>query len=87
MTTSLARQLASLRTPGSVSSSLPLSVYSGPFLFPEAETEHSSLASLKECVSENLALLCAQDPSLARYSMLLEMEEGEDEAQQMVADC
>jgi len=87
MTTSLARQLASLRTPGSVSSSLPVSVYSGPFLFPEAETEHSSLASLKECVAESLSLLCVQDPSLARYSVLLEMEEDEEEAEQMVTDC
>jgi len=87
MATSLARQLASLRTPGSVASSLPLSVYSGPFLFPEAESEHSSISSLKECVSESLSQLCVQDPSLARYSVLLEMEEGEEEAENLVGEC
>ena len=87
MATSLARQLASLRTPGSVASSLPLSVYSGPFLFPEAETEHSSISSLRDCVAESLSQLCNLDSSMARYSVLLDMEEGEEEAEKLVAEC
>jgi len=87
MTTSLARQLASLRTPGSVASSLPLSVYSGPFLFPEAETEHSSIASLRDCVAESLSQLCNLDSSMARFSVLLEIEEGEEEADKLVSEC
>ena len=28
-----------------------------------------------------------QDPSLARYSVLMEMDEGEDEAEKLVCEC
>ena len=89
MATSLARQLALLRTPGSVKSSLAAStsVYSGPFIVPEAETEHSSLASLKGCVAESLSALCQLEPQLMRFSVLLEMEEEEAEARALVREC
>ena len=88
MSTSLARQLALLRTPGSVKASLATSsVYSGPFLFPEAETEHSSLASLKGCVADSLSSLCQIDPQLTRFSILLELDEEEAEARSLVKEC
>ena len=61
--TSLARQLAALRTPGTA---LPTSAtYAGPFLFPEAG-ELTSLAALKENVAESLNLLYSEDPGLSR---------------------
>ena len=61
--TSLARQLAALRTPGT---SLPTSAtYAGPFLFPEAG-ELTSLAALKENVTESLSLLYNEDSGLSR---------------------
>lgn len=61
--TSLARQLAALRTPGT---SLPTSAtYAGPFLFPEAG-ELTSLAALKENVAESLNLLYSEDSGLSR---------------------
>ena len=63
--TSLARQLAALRTPGAAASQAATATYSGPFLFPEAE-QHTSLAGLKEQVAESLSLLYAEDPGLAR---------------------
>ena len=61
--TSLARQLAALRTPGT---SLPTSAtYAGPFLFPEAG-ELTSLAALKENAAESLNLLYSEDPGMSR---------------------
>ena len=68
MTSSLARQLAQLRTPGAVAASTATTAtYSGPFLFPEAEAEHTSLESLRCQAAESLAGLVAADPGLARY--------------------
>ena len=88
MATSLARQLALLRTPGSVKASLATgAVYSGPFLFPEAESDHSSVASLKGCVADSLSSLCQLDPQLTRFSILLELEEEEAEARVLVKEC
>ena len=88
MATSLARQLALLRTPGSVKASLSTTaVYSGPFLFPEAESEHSSVASLKGCVADSLSSLCQLDPQLTRFSILLELDEEEAEARVLVKEC
>ena len=88
MATSLARQLALLRTPGSVKASLATSsVYSGPFLFPEAESDHSSVASLKGCVADSLSSLCQLDPQLVRFTILLELDEEEAEARSLVKEC
>ena len=88
MTTSLARQLALLRTPGSVKASLSTtSVYSGPFLFPEAETDHTSVASLKGCVADSISSLCQTDPQFSQFSILLELDEEEAEARSLVKDC
>ena len=89
MTTSLARQLALLRTTGAVKSSLATSssVYSGPFILPEAESEHNSVASLKGCVAESLSLLCQLDPEMMRFTVLLELEEEEKEAKNLVKEC
>ena len=81
--TSLARQLASLRTPGSASRPTT-ATYSGPFLFPEAEAL-TSLAALKEAAAESLGLLCQEEPLLARFSLLLEAAAGEEE--ELVKDC
>ena len=89
MTTSLARQLALLRTPAAVKSSLSSStaVYSGPFIIPEAETEHNSVASLKGSVAESVSALCELEPDMMRLSVLLEMEEEETGARSLVKDC
>ena len=62
--TSLARQLAALRTPGS-SSVASTATYAGPFLFPEAG-QLTSLAALKENVAESLSLLYSEDPGMSR---------------------
>ena len=62
--TSLARQLAALRTPGS-SSVASTATFAGPFLFPEAE-QLTSLAALKENVAESLSLLYSEDPGMSR---------------------
>ena len=89
MTTSLARQLALLRTPGAVKSSLSQStaVYSGPFIIPEAETDHNSLASLKGAVAESLSALCLLEPEMMKFMVLLEMEEEETTARSLVTEC
>ena len=89
MATSLARQLALLRTPGAVKSSLASasSVYSGPFIIPEAETEHNSVASLKGAVAESLSALCSLDPEMMRFTVLLELEEEEEAARRLVREC
>ena len=89
MTTSLARQLALLRTPGSVKSSLASSssVYSGPFIIPEAESEHTSLASLKGCVAESLSSLCQLEPEIMKFTVLLELEEEEESTKNLVVEC
>ena len=62
--TSLARQLAALRTPGS-SSVASTATFAGPFLFPEAG-QLTSLAALKESVAESLSLLYSEDPGMSR---------------------
>ena len=89
MATSLARQLALLRTPGAVKSSLASasSVYSGPFIIPEAEAEHNSVASLKGAVAESLSALCSLDPEMMRFTVLLELEEEEEAARRLVREC
>ena len=63
--TSLARQLAALRTPGTEARRAD-AVYSGPFLFPEAEAL-PSMAALREAVGEAMALLYSHDSGLARW--------------------
>jgi len=83
--TSLARQLAALRTPGTEARRVD-AVYSGPFLFPEAEAL-PSLAALREAVGEAMALLYSHDSGLARYSVLLEAEPGDGEVEELVEDC
>ena len=89
MATSLARQLALLRTPGAVKSSLASasSVYSGPFIIPEAEAEHNSVASLKGAVAESLSALCSLDPEMMRFTVLLELEEEEEAARRLTREC
>ena len=89
MATSLARQLALLRTPGAVKSSLASasSVYSGPFIIPEAEAEHNSVASLKGAVAESLSALCSLDPEMMRFTVLLELEEEDEAARRLVREC
>ena len=90
MTTSLARQLALLRTPASVKSSLSSSsaaVYSGPFIIPEAESEHSSLASLRGVVAESLSHLSQLESEIFRFSVLLDLEEEDRQARTMVKEC
>ena len=89
MATSLARQLALLRTPGAVKSSLvnASSVYSGPFIIPEAESEHTSVASLKGAVAVSLSALCVLNPDMMRFTVLLELEEEEETARRLVREC
>jgi hypothetical protein len=84
--TSLARQLAALRVPGADSRSSASAVYSGPFLFPEAE-QLTSVAALREAAAESLALLAAEDPGLSAAYALLEAEPGKEETELLVIEC
>jgi len=70
MTTSLARQLAALRTPAS-QPILQDTAYSGPFLFKEADQDNCDFSVLKENAAQALSTLIEQDIVFARFNRFL----------------
>ena len=66
MATSLARQLAALRTPSTTALSAT-SYYSGPFLFTEADEENCDMVTLKERMKSSIIQLIETDPFLNQF--------------------
>ena len=74
MATSLARQLAALRTPATQALSADGGYYNGPFLFTEADQKHCDMHQLKDKMIESLDALIELEPAFDRYKDFLTHE-------------
>jgi hypothetical protein len=78
MATSLARQLAALRTPATQAVNADMAFYSGPFLFVEADQSHCDLAMLKDKMKLSLDQLIDMDATFQRFLDFLVDERLDD---------
>jgi hypothetical protein len=76
MTTSLARQLAALRTPAS-QENVRTEVYSGPFLIADAGSDVCDPGKLRQSVADSIQELAKLDPEFYRIGDVL-LDEGVD---------
>ena len=70
MATSLARQLAALRTPATQAITAD-TAYNGPFLFDEANQDNCDFAKLRDLARQALDKLTETEVIFARYDRFL----------------
>jgi len=86
MSTSLARQLAALRTPASAPTAQD-TAYSGPFLFAEANQDGCDYATLKENAAASLSKLIESDVVFARFIQFIQEDSlGESLESEVIED-